>query len=534
MTPYDELPYPSYAFPQTHPDRLATIATLLGLEPQSIDRCRVLEIGCASGGNLIPLAEAFPESRFVGIDLSSRQIAHGQATVTELGLANLQLHTHDLCEFGAGVGSFDYIIAHGVYSWVPPHVRDALLALIKRHLAPAGVAYVSYNTNPGWQSLGALRTMLRYHTRHTTTPADALECANDLLARFAILADNPQVPPSELLAACRAYQAHQADSTSLNQRSCTYHDILADVNDPCLFTEFAVHAARHGLQYLAEADFASVLPSNLVPPVAEQLAELAGNPIEIEQYMDFVRGRTFRRTLLVHEHQRVERRLRPERLLSLAVASPAEPVSPSPSLAAAVAEQFRVPGGTVISLETPLHKAALLCLARSWPAPLPFAQLLLDACTLLGGTAPAGEERASAAVSLAAELLAGFCAGNRLVELHTPAALRPLPLQERPVAALTARYQAMRDTIVTNLRHECLALNELQRALLPYLDGTNDRPALVATLTHMVANGHLRLDALAVPQAELAVRIERGLDELLHWYSRSALLVNTPFAAGAK
>jgi methyltransferase-like protein/2-polyprenyl-3-methyl-5-hydroxy-6-metoxy-1,4-benzoquinol methylase len=534
MTPYDELPYPSYAFPQTHPDRLATIATLLGLEPRPVDRCRVLEVGCASGGNLVPLAEALPRSTFVGIDLSAHQIAQGRATIAELGLANIQLHTRDLCAFGPGAGTFDYIIAHGVYSWVPPHVRDALLALVKHHLAPNGVAYISYNTYPGWHTLGTLRSMLRYHTRHAATPSEALDQADDLIVRFATLADDPHVPPSELLAACRAYQLHLADRASLNQRVCTYHDILAEVNDPCLFTEFAAHAARHGLQYLAEADFATVLPANLAPPVAEQLAELAGNAIEIEQYMDFVRGRTFRRTLVVHDHQHIERRLSPERLFSLAVASPLVPVSLTPDLAEAVAEQFRMPNGATLSLENSLHKAAMHCLARSWPAPLPFARLLIDACALLGDAAPSGEERAIAAVSLAAELLAGFCAGNGLVELHTPAVPRPFRPQERPAATLAARYQATHDTIVTNLRHECLALDDLQRALLPYLDGANDRTVLARVLTTMVGEGRLLLDNGTMPERDRARRIERGLDELLHWYGRSALLTSSPTAAGAK
>src|SRR5262249_18767962 len=85
-TSYDEVPYPSVPFPQTHPDRPATVATLLGLNPVPADRCRVLELGCASGGNLIPLAYGLPDSTFLGIDLSSEQIAQGQKTVQALGL----------------------------------------------------------------------------------------------------------------------------------------------------------------------------------------------------------------------------------------------------------------------------------------------------------------------------------------------------------------------------------------------------------------------------------------------------------------
>src|SRR5436190_23362618 len=91
VTSYDEVPYKSYPYPQSHPDRLATVATLFGMEPPPLDNCRVLELGCCSGGNLIPMAERFPGRRFVGVDYSQRQVAEGQATLKELGLENIEL-----------------------------------------------------------------------------------------------------------------------------------------------------------------------------------------------------------------------------------------------------------------------------------------------------------------------------------------------------------------------------------------------------------------------------------------------------------
>src|SRR5262249_26849889 len=90
-TSYDELPYESNPFLWTHPDRLATIARLFGLQAPPVDHCHVLELGCASGGNLIPMAVNLPQSRFVGVDLSARQIADGQKVVSALGLTNIEL-----------------------------------------------------------------------------------------------------------------------------------------------------------------------------------------------------------------------------------------------------------------------------------------------------------------------------------------------------------------------------------------------------------------------------------------------------------
>ena len=103
-------------FLQTHPDQLAAVATLFGMRPQPPDRCRVLELGCAGGGNLIPMALALPESRFLGIDLSRRQISTGQALVRKLGLRNIGLQPLSVLDLDSRFGRFDYIICHGIYS----------------------------------------------------------------------------------------------------------------------------------------------------------------------------------------------------------------------------------------------------------------------------------------------------------------------------------------------------------------------------------------------------------------------------------
>src|SRR5262245_10234755 len=121
---YDEMPYDSYPYIQTHPSRLAVIATLFGMNPPAVEKCRVLELGCASGGNLIPMAEMLPASEFVGVDLSGRQIADGQRIVDALGLSNITLRHASILDVDESYGPFDYVICHGVFSWVPDQVRE--------------------------------------------------------------------------------------------------------------------------------------------------------------------------------------------------------------------------------------------------------------------------------------------------------------------------------------------------------------------------------------------------------------------------
>ncbi len=128
-TSYDEVPYEGYPFPQTHPDRLATVARLLGVGAAPAESCRVLELGCTDGGNLIPMAASLPHSSFLGIDLSGRQIAAARKIIQALALENIEVRHLDIADVGDDFGTFDYIICHGVYSWVPAPIQDEVLRI---------------------------------------------------------------------------------------------------------------------------------------------------------------------------------------------------------------------------------------------------------------------------------------------------------------------------------------------------------------------------------------------------------------------
>src|SRR5258708_5874366 len=172
---YDKVLYPISSFPQTHPSRLATVAFLRGVRPTPIDRCRVLELGCGACRNLIPMAFHLPNSEFVGLDLARNPIASGRAFVAELGLRNIALHPIDFCQATEEqFGKFDYIIAHGVYSWVPQPVRERLLGVCREMLNPQGVAYVSYNAYPGNHFRDLVRGMMRFQASCFETPGEKI------------------------------------------------------------------------------------------------------------------------------------------------------------------------------------------------------------------------------------------------------------------------------------------------------------------------------------------------------------------------
>ncbi|MCI0395138.1 MAG: class I SAM-dependent methyltransferase [Chloroflexi bacterium] len=515
-TSYDQTPYPSLSYTQTHPDRLAALARLLGLEPAPVEACRVLELGCAGGGNLLPMAYTLPGSHFVGLDASVRQIADGQAAVAALGLKNVTLQAMDILEMspalGADFGRFDYIIAHGLYSWAPRPVRDRLLAICRQRLAPNGVAYISYNVYPGWHMLGMVREMMHYHTRHVADPQRRAAEARALVTFLteAVPADNAF---GSFLETYHNMLRKKVAEGQTSGDALLLHDELEEINEPVYFYQFVEHAAAHGLQYLVEAQFADVMPGRFPPPVVAGLRRLAKNTVELEQYMDFLKNRTFRQTLLCHREVHVDRAIRPERLANFLLATRARP-APAESDKPEVA-RFRALDGAVFSTDHPLTRAAFLHLVRRSPQAVHFVELARTAaadCFPDPGAADLAREQHI----LAANLLQAYGYSGGLIELHVYAPPLVLVSGERPVASALARWQAANGLRVTNLRHERVSLDETARRLLLRLDGQHDRAALQAWWAREVAAG-----AGTQPSPEA---LAQDLARNLAWLARAALL----------
>ncbi|MEW5989702.1 MAG: class I SAM-dependent methyltransferase, partial [Chloroflexota bacterium] len=517
-------------YTQSHPDRLATLATLMGMRPPAIERGRILELGCASGGNLIPMAISLPSAALVGIDYSATQIAEGQSIIEALGLTNVALKHQNILEVGPELGHFDYIIAHGVYSWTPPAVRDQLLAICRQNLSANGVAYVSYNTYPGWHLLGMVREMLLYYTRAETDPHQRAAKARELLAFLAesVTAENSAY--GTFLEAYTTLLQKQLAHAQPRDDSLLLHDELETYNDPVYFHQFAEHAARHGLQYLSEAELPAVMPTNFRPAVSQRLLSISKNLIELEQHIDFLRNTTFRKTLLCHQEVALNRTLKadPERMAAFFVASRAAPVSHTPDVLGTTVEQFRGPDGAILSTDHPVSKAALLYLNEHSPQAIPFAELVAQA-----GRRVYQEERPPAALLpdaqvLAANVLKAYSYSLNLVELHVYRPPFVLEVSERPVASSLARWQARQSGRVVNLRHERVHLDEVSRYLLPLLDGRRDRQALVERLDELRIGGVIgvqREGRAIVGNNEARRVLGQEIELNLNWLARAALLM---------
>jgi SAM-dependent methyltransferase/methyltransferase-like protein len=476
-TTYDELPYDTGPMSATHPDNLAAVATLYGMRPPAPERCRVLELGCGTGYNLIAMAHSLPHAQLTGIDLSPRQIVDGMATVDKLKLPNVTLKALSLLDVDETFGQFDYIISHGVYSWVPDAVQDKILDICARNLTPNGVAYVSYNTYPGWHQRGMVREMMNFHTREFADPRQRVEQARGLLD-FLIEGYPKESNPTyrSILIDERKLLADAADTY-------VFHEHLEEVNQPVFFHEFIGRAGAKGLQYLNEAKPHS--PLQLFPaPTRETLKQIAADLIDQEQYLDFLHNRTFRRTLLCHRGHTLNRDPAPETAFGLLFSSFGHLTNTDADMTNQDVATFR---GEVFKGVTnmPLVKIALTELMQACPGRLHFEELFQRVWRRLQSGSTQMLTLEEARPLLGGALLSSY--QSTLVRLHVLPQPFTLRVGERPLASALARWEAASaEKAISNLCHCNVELDKRERMLLTHLDGTHDHAALAAKMAGMV------------------------------------------------
>src|SRR5262249_42012245 len=336
------------------------------------------EVGCGRGGNLIPIAVNLPQSRFVGVDLSARQIADGQKVVSALGLTNIELKPISISDVDADLGEFDYILCHGVYSWVPAQVQNKILEICTRQLTRTGVAYVSYNTYPGWYMRRMIRDILYYHAQQYADPHIRVQQARLLLQFLAqsVPVQENSVYPSLLKGAAEVFR-QQSDFYLL-------HEYLEEVNEPLYFHQFIDRVVAKGLRYIADSKFIAVPPVALATAIEQTLSQFSSDRLAREQYLDFLSNQAFRRALLCRREIELNQELQPEAIALLHVASSAQPASGAVSIFSVAPDFFRRSDGATVSVNEPLVKAALVHLAENWPQSVPFDTLPVKALWQLG------------------------------------------------------------------------------------------------------------------------------------------------------
>ena len=296
QTIYSELGYKSMPFPYTTPATLEAYAALVGISAPNPKTARVLELGATYGGNIISQALFNPDATFVGIELSQEQVEKGNEVIANAGLTNVSLIQSDIASIGSEIGTFDYIIAHGVYSWVDDGVKEALLRLINEHLAEDGIAYVSYNTYPGWHTMEEVRQLMMFSNRDKTQFNHKEKVLHgktigSIVGSQILKYDNLKERNSKFLGALRSVM--QKDEYYVG------HDHLEPNNDPVYFYQFNDHLGAHNLAYLCDADLTLSMVRSFDADIADTLDKLAPNDhVAQEQYLDFILDTTFRKSII--------------------------------------------------------------------------------------------------------------------------------------------------------------------------------------------------------------------------------------------
>jgi len=511
---YDAVPYPDMPHKTAHPRHLEAVATLFGVQPPPIPQCRVLELGCAAGGNLIPAALELPGSTFLGIDLSARQIDSGRQVVETLGLKNIELRAANILEVSDDWGQFDYIICHGVLSWVPPEVGEKIFDICHRNLSPDGVAVVSYNTYPGWHLSAIARELMVFHASRFEDPARQISEARGVL-QF-MTETSRQLP--------EVHRLFQRELEMVDGGGDTYifHDLLSPHNQPFYFSQVLELAAARRLQYLAESEVAGMLLQNYPQELRERLS---GLPLPVqEQYCDFYHCRRFRSTLFCHEDVAIQRQVPAERIRRFHVAL----TQPLPS------SDFDIRGDELVEFKVekrflrtraPIVKAAMRHMSEIYPVHVSFDQLHAAAADRLGLSLPAGSPEAeSHAGLLSAGLMAGCAAGMLDICVHPPRCVRQV--SERPLANPLVRLQAAKAGLLTNQRHHRVNLGKMHAHVVRRLDGRHTRRELARSLADAIDAGEITEtdDGRQVSPDPAALAME--VDRVLSRVSQSALLVS--------
>ena len=365
-TPYDELPYRSFPIEWTAPERLALTSLLHGGPRQRLDKYRVLELGCGDGTNLIPMAYYRRQATFVGVDSAHTRIAVANEKRSSLGLTNI---TFLAADFGSAArslsGDFDYIIAHGVFSWVSPETRIAMLGLCAERLRLGGLLYLNYNARPGWNVRGLVREFLLLQAAKLNDLRARTERAREVAARMAEELAGGEHPYSRLLASEFRFVGE-------TDPSHTAHEYLAEYNEAYSRGQFLHLMAHFDLAYVADADF-NYVSGRLPEWLSSTLARLNIDAGTADQAADLMCYRQLHSPILTQRGftWRAPDTQELSRLIIASSLEEREPGSGGVSL-------FKHPSGYEVEARSESIAAVLRTLRPLWPQGLRLGEAFAD------------------------------------------------------------------------------------------------------------------------------------------------------------
>jgi ubiquinone/menaquinone biosynthesis C-methylase UbiE/methyltransferase-like protein len=439
----------------------------------SLQNSHCVELGCGDGANLLPLAFYNPDSAFVGIDSSRTEIDRARVASRCLGLENIHFVLRDVRDLKpTDVAPFDYVIAHGLYSWVPEDARDAILSFCRENLAPTGLAYISYNAQPGWAIRRLVReTLLRDRSVREAAVQDKAQKAIDLAAR--LLEDLPSRDYAHAV-----LLAEELERVRDGRPSYVFHEYLTEVNEGFWFRDFVERAQRYDLDYVADAQFCR-WEGHVPAELKDALARRDLDPIEQEETADLLGDRYFRASILCRSDAPRASISQQELLEEIHIATSLSAESDPFDLTEGVVERFAGTGFTPnnepeVTLNASITKAAIVLLSSRWPSGMRLQALFDQAANLL--ETHGCEVQRGAREQLSEELVTLFEAGQVDFRLKEP--VYSAERSEYPQAHALARFEAEHREALTTPYHVPIPFEPEALALVPAMDGSRPRAEL--------------------------------------------------------
>ena len=513
---YDVTQYESFPYKQTHPNHLYTLGTLFGLKPKPFQQARILELGCAAGGNLIPMAYSAPQSHCVGIDLSAKQIEDGLKTVDALCLKNIELRHQSILDFHKSEGEFDYIICHGLYAWVNRETQNKILQICQENLSEHGIAFISYNTLPGWNMVRSIRDMMKYHVNGFTEPKEKASQARSILQFIQTGIKDQKTPYTQFL---------ESEINLLSKQSDNYllHDHLEDDNNPVYFYEFVEHAKGYQLSYLSDTDIAQMFPANLPPALSQEISKIT-DIVRLGQYMDFVRNQRFRQTLLCHANVTINRNLQTHQVMDYSLKF--EGIVEGDESVLAIEHMPIVYKGSFITLTLKNHltKIALWILTKQ-RKPIAYrdwVNLVLKETKI--------QDRNRIQQILNEELNIMRLVLGGLIALSSDSHNYAITPTKNPKTTSLIQHQLNKSNLVTNQRHEVVRLNTVEKILLKLCNGSIHQKHLGRAFAESLIIENVSLykeDGTVISNKEdVYRRSEYLVQDMLNLFAHNALLID--------
>lgn len=477
-TEYDEVPYDDLPIVHSKPEKLAAIAALFGLNSPDLATARILDLGCGSGINVIRFAADFPNAQCIGIDLSRRQIEHGKRYVDELGLKNIELKAMSIMDIDNSFGKFDYIICHGVFSWVPADVRNKILEICSKNLTENGLAYVSYNTLPGWNMNKTMRDMMQYHASSFTNIADKVNQAKSIINFASDALSNKEDMYARFL---------KTETDTLNTLSLSYlrHEYLGEENTAFYFHDFMNQARINQLIYVGDSSLEYMYAGNLSSIAAEQITGI-NDIVRSEQYMDFINNRRFRKTILCHNDALLNRNIDMAKLDKLYFLVQVEYEGKLADIIIKDGQENKFKSSNLEEITT---RAALETAIFVSVLEHPGQFLSLDEITQYVSEKGVNSDKATIKISIAALMAQLIFKGIADISIAKPKAV--YKISTKPTISNLAKIQLKMaqnaDKIsVTSQTHNALGFDNIAKEIIYLVDGTRSLAQIVSDLVKVV------------------------------------------------